>query len=125
MLLRRFPVNTSEINCYFLSFAHLLATVHRRHEMLEKTGWVRLVQFRHFMRLDKLLLAVFLRLLNDLVEARVLRHKLALEVEFKVDIDTIVLLDQLIQVKSVNKTLIFEIILHPAVLSRPALTSLR
>ena len=62
--------------------------------MLEKTGWVRFIKLWHFLRFNKLLVTIFLSLLDDLIEASVLRHKFALEVKLKVNIDTIILLNQ-------------------------------
>ena len=66
--------------------------------MLEKTSRVRFVKLWHFIWLDKLLVSVLLSLLDDLIEASVLRHEFALEVELKFNVDPIVLLNQLVEV---------------------------
>ena len=87
--------------------------------MLEETGRVGLVQLWHFLRLNELLLAVFLCLLDDLVEARILRHEFALEVKLKINVDSIILLDKLVKVQCINQSLILDLILHAAVLSCP------
>ena len=75
--------------------------------MLKKAGRVRFIILWHLIWLNQFLLAIFLSLLDNLVEASVLRHEFALVVELKVDIDAIVLLNQFVEVQSIDQSLVF------------------
>lgn len=80
--------------------------MHRSQQVLIKTCRVVLVKLRHLLGLDNLLLLFLLVLLENFVEARICWHQLALEVELKLNIGTVVFLDQLMQVKGVKCTLV-------------------
>ena len=74
--------------------------------MLKETSWVRFIVLWHFVGLNKLFFAVLLSLLDDLIETSVLRHEFALEVELKINIHSIVFLNQFVQVQSIDQSFV-------------------